>query len=173
MWSGSSDEREGTPDMKDQVEQERSRLQAMLDRAHAEGSYLRLMAKGDDAVDFGLVDSYLVTRVAPVFSANGDTRKVDFWLFWKNAGYDLGFQYAHTIKVVAWKQDDPWEIDLVDDQGERFHVEGLVPPEEPVYVAEWARWQKYKAGDLERFAEIDAALLDEHLRIAEEWEARA
>ncbi len=158
--------------LKEQIEAERARLQALFDGVHAEGSYMRLEAKGDDAVDFGLIDSYQVTRVAPVFSADGEIKKIDFWLFWKSAGYDLGFQYAHTIKVVDWKQEDTFQLDLVDQNDERFHIEGLVPPEEPVYVAEWARWRTYRKSDPERFVEIDAVLLAEHLKIAEEWESR-
>ena len=157
--------------MKEALEAERQELQAILDQVHEEGSYMRLVASGDDAVDFGLIDSYQVTRVAPVFGTDGTVRRVDFWLFWKSAGYDAGFQYAHTIKVVSWHQEDSFLLDLVDDRGERFHIEGLVPPVEPVYVEEWARWRKYKASNAARFAEIDAALLAEHVAIAEDWES--
>jgi len=159
--------------MKEAIERERAKLQAMFDEVHRDGSYMRLEALGDDAIDFGLIDSYRVTRVAPVFSADGELKKVDFWLFWKSCGYDQGFQYAHTIKVVSWKQEDTFQLDLVDDRGERFHVEGLVPPEEPVYVSEWARWREYRAENAERFSEVDETLLAEHVRIAEGWEGAA
>jgi hypothetical protein len=37
-------------------------------------------------------------------------------------------------------------------------------------VADWKRWRDYKAGNLDRFKRIDAELLTEHTRIAEEWE---
>ena len=159
--------------MREAIEQERAKLQAILDKVHENGSYMRLEAPGDDAVDFGLIDGYRVTRVAPVFSTDGKLTRVDFWLFWRSCGYDQGFQYAHTIKVVSWRQEDSFLLDLVDDRGERFHIEGLVPPEEAIYVAEWARWRKYKAENAERFAEIDAALLAEHVRIADGWEGSA
>ncbi len=159
--------------MKESIETEKAKLQALFDGVHREGSYMRLEEKRYEPIDFGLINSYLVTRVAPVFSADGEIKKVDFWLFWKSAGYDLGFQYAHTIKVVSWIQEDSFQLDLVDDRGRRFHIEGLVPPEESIYVAEWARWKRYKHLNAEQFAEIDAALLETHLRIAEEWEAEA
>src|SRR5689334_2997422 len=136
--------------MKEAIEAEKAKLQRMFDLVHEDGSYMRLVAKGDSAVDFGLIDSYLVTRVAPVFGTDGSLNKVDFWLFWKSAGYDEGFQYAHTIKVVDWEQEDSFLLDLVDDNGERFHVEGLVPPAEPRYVEQWARWREHKASDPER-----------------------
>jgi len=38
--------------------------------------------------------------VAPHFDAQGEVKRVDFWLLFKAVGYDEGFQHAHTVKVV-------------------------------------------------------------------------
>lgn len=40
----------------------------------------------------------------------------------------------------------------------------------PGYMVSWRKWQEYKAGNSKMFARIDAQLLDEHKRIAEEWQ---
>jgi len=37
-------------------------------------------------------------------------------------------------------------------------------------IEDWNTWQKYKAENKERFDEADQSILEEHFRIAEEWE---
>jgi len=108
--------------------------------------------------------------VAPHFDAGGEVKRVDFWLLFKAVGYDEGFQHAHTVKVVRWSQEDTYLIDLTDDRGRRFHVELLFPDQEPDLAADWRRWRRYKSENRDRFERIDADLLAEHVRIAEEWE---
>ena len=61
-------------------------------------------------------------------------------------------------------------MDLTDDQGRRFHVELIEPVIEKDYAADWKRWGAYKTLNADMFARIDAQLLEEHLRIAEEWQ---
>jgi len=96
--------------------------------------------------------------------------RVDFWLLIRLSGYDEGFQHAHTIKIVSWSQDDTYLLDLLDDRDRRFHIELIFPDQEPYEAADWKRWRNYKAGNRDCFERIDAELLTEHTRIAEEWE---
>ncbi len=118
----------------------------------------------------GLVDSYTVTRVAPHFDATGNVTKTDFWVMWKSVGYDNGYQYTHTIKVVDRGSEDSYELDLTDDLGRRYHIELIMDATERDYVLDWRKWQRYKAENAAEFEIIDAQLLDEHTKIAEAWE---
>ena len=69
---------------------ETERLQALFAPFNEHGSFIVLAEDGMETLNLGLVDSFLVTRAA------GDA----FWLFFKMAGYNNGWHYAHTIKVV-------------------------------------------------------------------------
>ena len=156
--------------MKEFIEKEKARLQALFEPLYEGGSCMTLCESGREPVRMGLVDSYKVTRVAPHFDAQGELKRVDFWLLFKAVGYDEGFQHAHTVKVVRWSQEDTYLIDLTDDRGRRFHVELVFPDQEPDLAADWRRWRRYKSENRDRFERIDADLLAEHVRIAEEWE---
>jgi len=46
----------------------------------------------------------------------------------------------------------------------------VFPDQEPDLAADWRRWRRYKSENRDRFERIDADLLAEHVRIAEEWE---
>jgi hypothetical protein len=161
--------------MREFIEQEKGRLQGLLRLFNERGS--RMEAYGDDGEHiFGeLIDSFAVTRLAPHFDAQGNFTGADFWLLWKYVGYDNGWQYAHTIKVIDAKARDMLEdcwliVDLADDLDRRYHVELIEPVIEKDYAADWKRWQAYKAQNAEMFARIDAELLAEHVQIAEEWQ---
>ncbi len=156
--------------MKEFIDKEKARLQALFEPFNEGGSWMTLLESGREPVRMGLVDSYKVTRVAPHFDAQGEVKRVDFWLLFKAVGYDEGFQHAHTVKVVRWSQEDSYLIDLTDDRGRRFHVELVFPDQEPDLAADWRRWRRYKSENRDRFERIDADLLAEHVRIAEEWE---
>ena len=41
---------------------------------------------------------------------------------------------------------------------------------DPALVADWKDWQAYKRQNEDRFERIDADLLAEHIKIAEEWQ---
>jgi hypothetical protein len=168
--------------MREFIEQEKKRLQNLLRLFNEHGS--RVEIYGEDGVRFlgDLVDSYTVTRIAPHFDAKGKHTGSDFWLIWKSVGYNNGWQYAHTTKIVKVRVEDTlthevdgvaqqcWLIvDLTDDRGRRMHVELIEPITERAYAADWREWQRYKAENAALFAEIDADLLKEHLQIAEEW----
>jgi hypothetical protein len=156
--------------MKEFIDKEKARLQALFEPFNEGGSWMTLLESGREPVRMGLVDSYKVTRVAPHFDARGELKRVDFWLLFKAVGYDEGFQHAHTVKVVRWSQEDTYLIDLTDDRGRRFHVELVFPDQEPDLASDWRSWRRYKAENRDRFERIDADLLAEHVRIAEEWE---
>lgn len=156
--------------MKEFIEKEKATLQALFEPFNEGGSWMTLLESGREPVRMGLVDGYTVTRVAPHFDARGELKRVDFWLLFKAVGYDEGFQHAHTVKVVRWSQEDTYLIDLTDDRGRRFHVELVFPDQEPDLASDWRSWRRYKSENRDRFERIDADLLAEHVRIAEEWE---
>lgn len=156
--------------MKDFIEQVRARLQALFDEFNRDGSFIVMREGRDEPLPLGLVDSYTVTRVAPHFDAAGNVTKTDFWVMWKSVGYDNGYQYSHTIKVVDWSREDSYELDFTDDLGRRYHIELIIDATERDYVLDWRKWQRYKAENIAEFEIIDAQILDEHTKIAEAWE---
>lgn len=155
--------------MKDFIEKEKNRLQALFEPFNAGGSWMTLAENNYKTVRLGLVDGFTVTRVAPHFSSAGEITHVDFWLLIKMVGYHEGFQHAHTIKVISWSQEDSYLLDLTDDRGRRFHIELIFPELERNLAADWKTWTGYKAKNHERFESIDADIFSEHLAIAEEW----
>ena len=156
--------------MKAFIDREREKIQSLFVLFNERGSWIELRESGGEPIRLGLVDSYRVTRVAPQFDTSGELKHIVFWLFYKAAGYDSGFQYVHTLKIVRWSQEDGYLIDLYDDRKRHFHVELIMPETEPGMVADWKRWCRYKGKNRPRFEKIDAQLLEEHLEIAESWE---
>jgi hypothetical protein len=159
--------------MNEFITAEKARLQALFDEFNKRGSWMVMREGNDEPLEFGLIDSYLVTRVAPHFDAAGNVTRTDFWVLFKSAGYNNGWQYAHTFKVVDWSQEDTYLLDLTDDLGRRHHIELLFPTLDIALCADWKYWQGYKAENKAMFEQIDAELLEEHIRIAEEWDAPA
>lgn len=157
--------------MRDFIAEEKARLQGLFDQFNENGSWMEMREGKDGPLEFGLIDSYTVTRVAPHFDAAGNVTKTDFWVLFKSAGYNNGWQYVHTIKVVEWSQDDTYLLDLTDDRGRRYHIELLFPIQDRVLALDWKSWQSYKAENTTMFEQIDSQLLDEHTRIAEGWNA--
>ncbi|MBI2842697.1 MAG: hypothetical protein HYX78_04795 [Armatimonadetes bacterium] len=156
--------------MKEFIASEKARLQALFDEFNRDGSIMVMREGRDTPLSLGLVDSYTVTRLAPIFDAAGNVTKTDFWVMFKSVGYDNGYQYAHTIKVVGWGSEDSYELDLTDDRGRRYHIELIMDITEHDYVVDWRAWQSYKTANAAEFEIIDAQLLDEHTAIAEEWQ---
>jgi len=156
--------------MKEFIDKEKGRLQALFEPFDKGGSWMSLVEPGREAVRLGIVDSYSVTRVAPHFDAKGEIKRIDFWLLFKAVGYDEGFQHAHTIKVVKWSQEDTYLLDLVDDRTRKYRIELIFLDQEPELASDWSHWRRYKMRNRDRFSLIDADLMSEHLQIAEEWE---
>ncbi len=156
--------------MQEFIVSEKARLQALFDEFNRGGSFIVLREGRSEPLPLGLVDSYTVTRVAPHFDAAGNTTKTDFWVMWRSVGYDSGYQYTHTIKVVDWDSEDSYELDLTDDRGRRYHIELIMDATEHAYVLDWQKWQRYKAENAAEFEIIDAQLLEEHTKMAEAWQ---
>jgi hypothetical protein len=156
--------------MREFIAQEKARLQALFDEFNRDGSFIVLREGRGEPLLLGLVDSYTVTRVAPHFDAAGNVTKTDFWVMWKSIGYENGYQYSHTIKVVDWSREDTYELDLTDDLGRRYHIELIMDATEHEYVLDWRKWLRYKAENAAEFEIIDAQLLEEHTKIAESWQ---
>lgn len=156
--------------MKEFIAQEKARLQALFDEFNRDGSIMEMRERRDTPLPFGLIDSYTITRVAPHFDAAGNVTKTDFWAMWKSVGYNNGYHYTHTIKIVDWGREDSYELDLTDDLGRRYHIELIMDATEHDYALDWRRWQRYKAGNAAEFGVIDAQILEEHTKIAEAWE---
>ena len=156
--------------MKDFIDGERVRLQKLFEPFNETGSWMHMRQSGYEPLGFGLIDSYTVTRVAPHFDAAGNPTKTDFWVLFKSAGYNNGWQYSHTAKIVGWSQGDTYLIDLTDDMDRRYHIELILAATEPVLVFDWRKWRGYKSENADLFREIDAQLLAEHVAIAEGWE---
>lgn len=157
--------------MKDFIEKEKAKLQALFTPFNEQVSWMVVHEGRDAPLELGLIDSYTVTRLAPVFDAKGEMKELAFWLLFKEAGYHHGFQYSHTIKVLRHEQDDTYLIDLTDDRARRHHVELLFPTLDPELIRQWKEWQAYKAEHREDFKKIDEQILEEHLQIAESWPA--
>jgi hypothetical protein len=157
--------------MKEFIASEKARLQALFDEFNRDGSIMVMREDHDAPLPLGLVDSYTVTRVAPKFDAAGNVTKTDFWVMFKSVGYDNGYHYTHTIKVVRWGNEDSCELDLTDDLGRRYHIELIMDVTEHDDVVDWRAWQSYKAENAAEFEIIDAQLLAEHTTIAEGWDA--
>jgi hypothetical protein len=160
--------------VKEFIEAEKARTQGLLRLFNERGGRMEVFDEDKKRLFGELVDSFTVTRIAPHFDAQGKHTHSDFWLLWKSVGYNNGWQYAHTVKVVQVTVRDTLEncwliVDLTDDRGRRFHVELIEPISELDYAHDWRDWQKYKAANAEMFAHIDAELLREHLQIAEGW----
>lgn len=157
--------------MRDFIASEKEKLQTLFAEFNKDGSIMVMREGRDTPLPFGLIDSYTVTRIAPHFDAAGNVTTTDFWLMFKSVGYNNGYQYTHTIKVVGWSQEDTYLIDLIDDRDRKYHVEIIMDATEHDYVVAWRKWQRYKAENAAEFAVIDAQILDEHIRIAEKWYA--
>jgi len=160
--------------VKEFIDEEKARIHGLLRLFNERGSRMEVFDEDKKRLFGELVDSFTVTRIAPHFDAQGQHTQSDFWLLWKTVGYNNGWQYAHTVKIVQVNVRDTLEncwliVDLTDDRGRRFHVELIEPITEADYARDWHDWQKYKAANAAMFARIDAELLEEHLQIAEEW----
>lgn len=152
------------------IEELRGQLQGLFDHFNVDGSWMSATDADRKEIWRDFIDSYTVTRISPHFDAQGSITKTDFWLMFKWVGYNNGFQYTHTIKVVDWGREDTYELDLKDDLGRIYHIELIMDIAEHDYVVAWKEWQKYKEENRQLFDTINADLLEEHIRIAETWE---
>lgn len=164
--------------MKEFIENEKRRIEENLRWFNELGCRLYI----DDFIDT-VPASLTVTRIAPHFSPSGEHLKSDFWLLWKEVGYQEGFQYSHTIKVVDVEVEDEmtreiegksvkaWIIvKMVDSDGRVHRFELIVPNQEKAQADLWKDWLAYRNQNKEFLEKLDEEILRDHLKIAEEWE---
>jgi hypothetical protein len=117
------------------------------------------------------VSGLRVLRVAPKFDAAGDHTGSTFWVFWNGLGYDEGFQFSHTFIVTRIENTNDPILDLWG--GEYHHRVGeLFPDDSSEHADRFAdlqTWRAYQAANADRFARLDAQLLEEHTEIANQW----
>lgn len=137
-------------------------VQRLLDLFNVRGCWLGIYWPDGDYTQMGVQARVEIPRIA----TDGHACWVTFW----SVGYQQGWQYVHTIKVVRWSSDDPsMELDLVDDRGRQFHLEAIEPYTEPDEAATWQQWLTYRESEADMVARTDAALRAEHEAFAENW----
>ena len=137
-------------------------LTHVFDHLNQTGCWLGIFWPDGDYTRIGVQARIENTRVAD----DGAAVWVTLW----SVGYQEGWQYVHTVKVVRWSSDDaPLEIDLVDEMGRQLHIEAIEPYTEPNEAAVWQEWQVYYRREQTLFAQIDATLREEHRQIAATW----
>lgn len=137
-------------------------LQQIFDHLNEAGCWLGIYWPDGDYTRIGVQAHFEITRVT-----NDETA---VWVTLWSVGYQEGWQYVHTIKVVRRSSDDPpLEIDLVDERGRQFHIEAIEETTEPDEAAVWQAWKTFREHEQALFASIDATLREEHLQIAASW----
>lgn len=169
--------------MKEFLDKIKAGLQDQLVLMNSDGS--RLSVREGEARPFisTIAVESTVTRVAPRFSASGEYQRSDFWLLWKEIGYQEGLRFAHSIKVIDIRVDDSksvlkgdatidaWlAVELTDDLGRIHRLEVIEPFSEPEQAADWKAWLKFRSKNKEMFARLDAQIAEEHAKIVEAWE---
>lgn len=134
-------------------------VQALFAPFNENGSWMELRQENSEPIKFGLIDSWTVTRV------DGN----EFWLMFHEIGYQLEWQYTHTIKVVNWRQDDSYMLELIDDRERTFYTEMLVEGTKRDLHTAWAEWQHEKSQQPAVFANAHDSLLATHTEFAARW----
>ena len=111
--------------MKEFIEQERERLQGLLRLFNERGSRLAFFGEDGKHVFGDLVDSFTVTRIAPHFDPQGKHTRSEFWVMWKSLGYNNGWQYAHTSKIVKVAVEDTLEDGLIALEADPHRVQKM------------------------------------------------
>lgn len=137
-------------------------LKNVLEHLSTVGCWLGIYWPDGDYTRIGVQARLEITRVADDATA--------VWVTLWSVGYQEGWQFVHTIKVVRWSSDDPpLEIDLVDERGRQLHIEAIEPFTEPNEAAVRQAWLAYRECEQVLFESIDATLSEEHRQIAATW----
>lgn len=165
------------------IAEEKARIQKQLHWFNERGCRLQIREHGGENFIDTIAAELTVTRIAPHFDAAGKVIRTDFWLLWKELGYQEGFNYSHTIKVVNVSVDDTltaqsdgaeinaWLIaELTDDLNRIYHLEMIEPVSEPAYAKQWETWLAARKDNRNMFMRMDSEILAEHIKIAEGWE---
>ena len=168
--------------MKDFIETEKRVIQDFFYHLNDGGCRIKVFDGSSTPFIDTIAVQFIVTRIAPHFDSKGDYLSSDFWLLWKEIGYQEGVQFAHTIKVVACRVEDAkdamvdgrdiraWlSADLTDDLGRRHRVELIDSCAEPNQAYDWKQWLKFRDNNKVMLNQIDQQILEEHIKQAEEW----
>ena len=137
-------------------------LQQVFSHLNEAGCWLGIYWPDGDYTRIGVQARLEITHVADDAAA--------VWVTLWSVGYQEGWQFVHTIKVVRWSSDDPpLEIDLVDERGRQCHIEAIEPITEPDEAAIWQAWQAFREHEQALFTDIDAVFREEHRQIAATW----
>jgi len=82
--------------MKEAIQAEKARLQAVLDAVTAPGATMSIFFPEGGSHRFE-VDSFTVLRAMPQVDAAGNVALWRYDLMFKEVGYDQGMQYVHLI----------------------------------------------------------------------------
>lgn len=169
--------------MENIITEEKSRIQRQFHWLNERGCRLQVRERGGENFIDTITAELTVTRIAPHFDASGKIIRTDFWLLWKELGYQEGFNYSHTIKVVNISVDDTltaqsggseinaWLIvELTDDLDRIYNLEMIEPVSEPAHAKQWEAWLAFRKNNRDLFQRIDSEILVEHIKIAEDWQ---
>ena len=168
--------------MENIIAEEKARIQKQLHWFNERGCRLKIRERGGENFIDTITAELMVTRIAPHFDASGKIIRTDFWLLWKELGYQEGFNYSHTIKVVKVSVEDTltaqsegrdinaWLIvELTDDLDRIYHLEMIEPVSEPAHAKQWEAWLAFRKNNRDLFQRMDSEILAEHIKIAEDW----
>jgi hypothetical protein len=164
-------------DVKELIESERKWLQDQLDKFLEIGCFMAVYPLIDgrhesrEPLFRTTISGMKALRVAPHFDAAGNHTGSTFWVFWNGLGYDEGFQFTHTNIVTRIETPDTYILDLWGGEY-HLHLEWLMPDvtsDEAARFADLQTWRAYQAANADRFARLDAQLLEEHTGIANQW----
>lgn len=169
--------------MENIIAEEKARIQRQFHWLNERGCRLQIRERGGENFIDTITAELTVTRIAPHFDASGEIIRTDFWLLWKELGYQEGFNYSHTIKVVNVSVDDTltaqsggsevnaWLIvELTDDLDRIYQLEMIEPVSEPAHAKQWEAWLAFRKNNRDLFQRIDSEILVEHIKIAEDWQ---
>ena len=169
--------------MENIIAEQKSRIQKQFHWLNERGCRLQIRERGGENFIDTITAELTVTRIAPHFDASGEIIRTDFWLLWKELGYQEGFNYSHTIKVVNVSVDDTltaqsggsevnaWLIvELTDDLDRIYQLEMIEPVSEPAHAKQWEAWLAFRKNNRDLFQRIDSEILVEHIKIAEDWQ---
>jgi len=168
--------------MKDFIETEKRVLQDFFYLLNLGGCRIKIFDGDKEPFIDTIAVELTVTRIAPHFDAKGDYLNSDFWLLWKELGYQEGLQYAHTIKVVGYRIEDAKDslyegryirawlaAELTDDLGRTHRLELIDDCADPNQAYDWKQWQKFRDSNKDMLQRVDVQVLEEHIKQAEEW----
>jgi hypothetical protein len=154
-------------DMKQIVQAEKARLQAVLDVVTAPGATMSIYLPDGGSHRFE-VDSFVVLRAVPQVDAEGNVAAWRYDLMFKEVGYDQGMQYVHLISgAVLVEQAHDQSVLLEDEHGNRYVANAIEPAIDPIERTLFAEWRAHKAEQAERFERIDRQFLDEYIQMVE------